>query len=411
MKICVLGAGVVGLTTAWKLAEAGHQVEIVDAHPAPGMETSFANGAQLSYAFVAPFASPTMLKKIPSAVFGGDPAVRVKPKVDFDFIVWGFKFALACTEEKYGRATERLLQLAALSREEMALLTAKLKLEFGYRAAGKLLLYREKSEFHAAQSNNSLFRRLGIERSTLTPQECLKLEPALRVAPRDIVGGIFTASEELGDCAEFCVQLYRHLRQRPNVVFRFGTQILTPHVSGTETKFISTNDGELYADVFVLSMGISSVGFARQSGFYLSLYPLKGYSVTLNSTVESPPLSCSVTDISRKIVFAPLKKAGLDVVRVAGIADLVGNDRTIDGSRVKLLRDAATETVSVDTVDAMPPWAGLRPATPDGLPVIGWSPIRNLFINTGHGGFGWTLACGSARIAADAISSGHPASS
>lgn len=394
MKICILGAGVVGLTSAWWLAEAGHRVTIVDRHLGPGAEASAANGAQLSYAFVAPMASPAMLRKLPGMLFGGEDAIRVSP--DPELIAWGIRFLRACTGSEVERTTAAQLALAALSRAELALLMQSQSLDFGLRTAGKLVLYRKPGDFADARPAPGA----DVEQQVLTPGECLAIEPGLRLAASALSGGIYTPSEQVGDCGVFCAQLFSRLRQHSNVEVCLGASIGAPRVSRGVLSGIDTSGGTIEADRFVLSLGAGSKAFARACGFNLPIYPVKGHSIT----IPGRALSHSVTDYSRKIVYAPLEAA----TRVAGFADFKGYDRTVEPARIATLVAAALATFAIEDAASNAPWAGLRPMTPDSRPIIGASPLAGLFLNCGQGMLGWTLACGSARLLADLIDGKEP---
>lgn len=396
MKIGVLGAGVVGLTSAWWLAEAGHRVVLIDRHATPATEASSANGGQLSYQFVAPFASPALLRKLPLMLFGGDDAIRISP--DLELIRWGLRFIRACTGTEFSRTTAAQLALAALSRAELALLMQSHDLDFGLRTAGKLVLHRDAGEFAAARQLDA-----HVEQQALSPDECLALEPGLRVKASALAGGVYTPSEQVGDCAAFCAQLFARLQAHSNVEIRMATAIGKPIMARGKLTGIETKIGLIEADCFVLSLGAGSKAFADNCGFDLPIYPMKGHSITIAGNM----LAHSVTDYSRKIVFAPLPGA----TRIAGFADFKGYDRAIDASRVAALQAAGADTFGIGAGEIaanVAPWAGLRPMTPDSRPIIGPSPVDGLYLNTGQGGLGWTLACGSARLLTDLIDGKEP---
>jgi D-amino-acid dehydrogenase len=405
IKICVLGAGVIGLTTAWCLAEAGHDVIIVDRHVSTAKDASAANGGQLSYAFVAPLASPATLRKLPSLLLSPDSPMRIRAGLDPALISWGMRFLLACRPAAVRETIAAQLALAALSRGELARLTQSLRLSFGLRTAGKLVIFRSRREFSAAR--RALIATDRNEQRVLTPAECLALEPALRLDVDRLAGGIFTASEQVGDCAEFCAGLTSRLRRQRNVEWVLGAQVARPVVSGGRLVAVDTGKGRVEADHFVLCMGAASGTFAKACGFDLPIYPLKGYSITLSPGPEARILRHSVTDMERKLVVAPLARNGHTAIRVAGIADLE-HSTTIDAGRVDILRRASAELLGIDAAGDIEPWCGLRPMTPDSRPIIGWSPLDGLFINSGHGMLGWTLACGSARLTADMIDRKRP---
>ena len=377
MHVCILGAGVIGLSTAWALAQAGVRVTIVDAAPSPGQGASRSNGAQLSYRFVAPLASPETLLHLPGLLLERDGPLRVRPGLDPAFLRWGLGFLAACRPGAVRATIAAQLALAALSRRELD----QHDFNFGRREAGKLVLYRD----------GAALRHAGPD--TLGPAECLALEPALRVVATDLAGGVYTASEEVGDCGAFCDGLAARL---PGVTWVMGARA-APVLRGGRLAAVQAGDDVIEADAFVLAFGSGAVAFGRAAGLRLPVYPLKGYSVTVHP--NGPALRHSVTDLAAKIVYAPLG----DAVRVAGIADMVGHSAVLDDRRLATLRRAARAMLDVAEGAPDQPWTGLRPATPSSRPLIGWSRVPGLFLNTGHGALGWTLACGSARLAADVL--------
>ncbi|WP_137046374.1 FAD-dependent oxidoreductase [Pseudolabrys sp. FHR47] len=396
MKIGVLGAGVVGLTTAWWLTEAGHEVVLIDRAAGPAAGASGANGAQLSYRYVAPMASPKMLMQLPGLLLPGENAIRMS--LDLELVGWGLRFLKACTSAEVARTTAAQLALAELSRLELERLLGKVPIDFGLRTAGKLVIFRSASDFAAARPGPSDPARV------LTPAECLALEPGLALNESDFVGGVYTESEQVGDCAAFCEQLFAKLKESNRVEVRMNTAIGRPVVQRQRMTGVETDHGVIEADQFVLSLGSGARAFAKSCGFNLPVYPVKGHSITVADDGQSP-LTHSVTDYSRKIVYAPLPGA----TRIAGFADFQGYDATPSEARIAQLKEAAADTFDIDCFCDAEPWAGLRPMTPDSRAVIGPSPLAGLFLNTGQGMLGWTLACGSARLTADLIDGKKPA--
>ena len=394
MHVCVLGAGVIGLTTASALTEAGCDVTLVDRNPEPGMDASHGNGAQLSWSYVAPLASPDTLRHLPALLLDRSGPLRIRPGLDPAFFRWGLSFLAACRSSVVRETTEAQLALAALSRIELDRIGAGL--EFGRRRAGKLVLQRTPHGMDAARAQAAMQHALGVEQHVLDGPACLALEPALRLTPKAIAGGVFTPSDEVADCAAFCTGLAARLHARNTVAWHMGHPA-QPILRRGSLVAIRAGEATIEADHFVLCLGAGSPAFARAAGLRLPVYPLKGYSLTL--TQQGPKLTHSVTDADRKIVYAPLPQG----VRAAGIADMVGHDRSLDPARLATIHEAASETLQLDP-DADPhPWAGLRPATPDSRPLIGPTPIPGLHLNTGHGALGWTLAAGSARLATDLL--------
>ncbi len=395
MKIGVLGAGVVGLTTAWWLTEAGHEVVLIDRAAGPAAGASGANGAQLSYRYVAPMASPKMLAQLPGLLLPGEDAIKVS--LDVELVGWGLRFLKACTGAEVARTTAAQLALAELSRLELERLLGKVPLDFGLRTAGKLVIFRKAADFAAATPGEDEAAEL------LGPRDCLALEPGLAVKETEFAGGLYTASEQVGDCAAFCQQLFARLKESNRVEVRMSTAIGRPVVRSQRMIGVETDHGVVEADLFVLSLGSGARAFAKSCGFNLPIYPVKGHSITV-AHEGAPPLTHSVTDYSRKIVYAPLPGA----TRIAGFADFQGYDTTPVESRIMQLKEAAADTFDIDALGDVAPWAGLRPMTPDSRAVIGPSPLKGLFLNTGQGMLGWTLACGSARLTADLIDGKPP---
>lgn len=390
MRVGVLGAGVIGLTSAWWLNEAGHEVVLLDGAVGPAAKASRANGAQLSYRYIAPMASPKMLAQLPGLLFPGENAIKVS--LDRDLVGWGLRFLKACTSAEVVRTTAAQLALAELSRLEMDHLLGKEPIDFGLRTAGKLVVFRKQSDLNAAKPEND------GSAEVLTPRECLDLEPALRLRPAKFAGGVYTASEQVGDCGVFCDQLFARLGQSNRIEMRMNTVIGRPVVKNRRMIGVETDQGIFRADLFVLSLGSGARAFARSCGFNLPIYPVKGHSITV-ADAGRPALRHSVTDYSRKIVYAPLPGA----TRIAGFADFQGYGMAPVSSRIAQLKAAAADTFGIEASDGVAPWAGLRPMTPDSRPIIGPSPLDGLFLNTGQGMLGWTLACGSARLTADLI--------
>lgn len=404
MNIAVLGAGVIGLTTAWALVQKGHNVTIVDRQPAAGLETSFGNGGQLSYAYVAPLASTSTLAKLPFLLLTRAGPLRIRPSLDLDFIRWGLGFVRACNDDAELATTLALLELAKLSRREVGQITHQLKLSYGLAEPGKLVVFRSEESFAAATRNATLFAAFGVVQEITSPQRSLEIEPALRIPANELKGGVFTPTEQVGNCAEFCAALAGHLARSEAVTWRLNTLLGKVRTEGGRLKFIQATGGDIEADAFVLALGCGSTAFARSAGFYLPVQPLKGYSITASAAPRSPALTRSVTDFDNKTVFAPLTVDGEPRIRIAGIADMVGNNTQIDQKRLRSVRELGRAALRLDNTADDRPWAGLRPATPNGRPIIGHSPFANLFLNTGHGGLGWTLASGSARLCAELIS-------
>lgn len=399
MEVCVIGAGVVGLTTAYALAQRGYAVTVVDAADSYGRGTSYANGAQLSYSYVAPLADPAVWKQLPGYLLSPTSPLTWKPKLDLGQWSWLMQFLSACNGAASRRTTAVLLRLADLSRQKLHHLQSKHSLEFSHRTAGKLVMLSSAKSLEGARHQLELQAGLGCEQALLTPDQCVAVEPALASAIKRWAGGVYTPSEEVGDCAEFCKLLGAVLKLKYAVRFMFNTNVLKMRRSGATIEAISTSTGDLTADLFIIASGVGSADLARQAGLRIPVYPIKGYSVTLQGDeITSYLPNVSITDQARKVVYARIGNK----LRVAGRAEIVGNDVSIDDRRCRELASEAQSLFfpEIPVKEDIKPWAGLRPATPSGLPIIGKTPFANLFLNCGHGALGWTLACGSAELLA-----------
>jgi D-amino-acid dehydrogenase len=414
MRIAVLGAGVVGLATAHYLTRNGHSVVVVDRNDGVALETSFANGAQLSYSYVAPLAGPGVLPKIPPWLLRRDAPLRFYPAFDLDQWRWLFEFVRACNRAQSDLTTRRLLALSFYSRHLMHELIREQPIDFGHARNGKLVVYTDRTAFDGARRLVDYQRALGCEQDALDRDACLSLEPALAAGDsrlgRRICGGIHTPSEEVGDCYRFCVGL-EHLLMAEGVEFRLGCAVKHLIRSGDRVSGVATDAGTLTADGYVLAAGAQSALLASEVGLRLPVYPLQGYSLTLPVSGASPAVS--ITDSARKIVYAPLATPIGPALRVAGMADIAGHDRGSDPVRIRQLVAEARAAFPAATrykqpVERFQPWSGLRPATPKGTPILGATPIVNLYANVGHGALGWTLALGSGRVVADTIAGRAP---
>ena len=424
-RTVVIGAGINGLLTAWYLRTEGHEVTVLEEQAGPGLGASHANGAQLSYSYVAPLAGPGVVPKIPPWLLRHDAPLRLRPRLDWHQWRWMLQFLSACNRRQSEDTTRKLLRLAYYSRDLMKQFLATQTgrgLEFSHRVNGKLVIYSSAGSFAAGRRLVDFQRALGSEQEVLGPDACMVLEPALARSAaglgRRIVGAVFTPSEEVGDCYAFCAGLEKALRGM-GVGFRYGFRVrsLEKRGSGGRLEVACASDGtdDVEADRFVLASGAASARLASPLGIRLPIYPLKGYSISIQARDDLPTLS--VTDFDRKVVYAHLcaRDAGASpVVRVAGLADLTGHDASIDAARLKVLLaevakafPAAASNGLLD-VRNIRPWAGLRPATPRGTPLIGATRVRNLYLNTGHGGLGWTLAHASARLVTDVIVGRQP---
>ncbi|MGB4117383.1 MAG: D-amino acid dehydrogenase [Polaromonas sp.] len=398
MHVCVLGAGIVGLATAYELNRAGHDVTVID-RAQPGSGASGGNGSQLSYSYVQPLADPGIWAQLPTLLLSPSSPLKIRPQMDVHQWRWGLQFLAACNATTSRSTTIALLQLAAESRQGFDAMLAQEKLAVDFSSTGKLVLFSTDASFAAAQKQMLLQREMGSVQEAVSAERCIDIEPALASYAPSITGAIYTPSECAADCQKTCDGLQALLTQR-GVRFLLGTPIEQILTSAKRIVAIKTPQGNIEADQYVMALGAASAPMARQLGVYLPIYPLKGYSITVD--VDEAPASApkvSVTDSARKVVFARIGSR----LRVAGMAELAGYDTQIAPKQIESLK-ASTQTLfpHCSKFAELNPWAGLRPATPTALPLIGQHPKgpNNMLFNVGHGALGFTLAFGSAaRVA------------
>ena len=404
MKIIVLGAGIVGMASAWWLARDGHDVTVVDREAEVGRGTSFANGAQLSYSYVAPMASRAVLASLPKYLLGRNSPVRFVPSADPDQWRWILRFLRACNADTAGTNTARLLALSFLSRDALHEMMAVAPLRFHHRRNGKLVVQSSRQGMADAEAQLRLQAAFGCEQEALGAAECLALEPGLESIADRLVGGIYTPSEEVGDCRMLCEELRRALT--PQVRFALGTDVRRLRVERTRVVGLETASGAMEADLYVLAAGIGSQLLGRDAGLRLPVQPIRGYSITAQIRNGNLAPIRSITDIARKTVFAPVG----DTLRLAGFAEIGGRGATIPPARIAALVETLSTTFpGACALDDVAPWSGYRPSTPTDVPVIGRSKLDNLALNLGHGSLGFTLSAGSGRLLADIVAGRKPA--
>ncbi|MET3477660.1 D-amino acid dehydrogenase [Variovorax atrisoli] len=401
MHVCVLGAGIVGLATAWQLDRQGHQVTVID-RAAPGSGASGGNGAQLSYSYVQPLADPSIWRQLPKLLLSSSSPLKLRPQLDPLQWRWGMEFLAACNARTSRETTARLLELAASSRIEFEAMRAELSPDCDFSATGKLVLYASTASLESARAQLELQRTMGSEQRLVTPEECIAIEPALAGYRDRMAGAVYTPSECAADCLKVCTELAKALAER-GVRFISGTEVSSFVRSASRVAAVRTGNGDVEAEAFVMALGSAAHKLGRALGAYLPVYPLKGYSITVE--VDPAPGAAprvNVTDSARKVVFARIGSR----LRVAGMAELVGHDASIPATRIETLA-AATRALfpHASRLEELHPWTGMRPATPKGLPIIGRldGAPSNMLFNTGHGALGFTLAFGSALRVAQAL--------
>ena len=397
-SVIVVGAGVVGVATAYALARRGARVTVVDREQQPGRGSSFANGAQLSYLYTDALANPGILKRVPGLLLGLEPAFRLKPSLDPAYLSWLLQFLRNATPARFRANTLAGLQLGLESRAAMSALLAAHSLDFGHSESGKLHLYDSSMGLAEAAKLVELKRQHGGQQEILGTQELLALEPALQNRAVIPVGAVYTPQDAVGDPFRFCVDLLDLLVRSFGVVARLGTTVTDVALRNGQAV-ARVNDGEaLTADELVVCAGAESGRWLAPYGLGGSLQPMKGYSFTAPLGVECPV--SSITDVARKLVFCQLHGK----VRVAGLAELGTADRTVVAKRFDYLLTTARDILplAADYAAVGEPWTGLRPMTPSSLPIV--RRLRaGLSVNIGHGMLGWTFAMGSADRLANAM--------
>jgi len=389
MKVAVLGAGVIGVTAAWYLRKAGHDVQVLERRAGPGLETSYANGGQISADHAAPWAKPGVPLQALKWVLREDAPLLFRLRADPAQWRWGLQFLRECTAERYRENAARLQRLGRYSRDALRELRNETGLQYDQVARGILELYT---------GNRA------ADPGWKTPDECVALEPALASMKALLAGGGLNPGDESGDAYKFTTELAKLCVQQ-GVRFDFEVDIKGFTLEKQKISGVKTNLSTVKADAYVLALGSYSPLLARPLGIDLPVYPLKGYSVTMPVKNPAAAWTMSLADEAHKLVLSRLG----DRLRIAGTAELNGYDTSIN----KLRCEAIVKRVMTLFPDAGDPskatyWAGLRPATPSNLPFIGSTKYPNFFLNTGHGTLGWTHACGSGRILADIVSGRRP---
>jgi D-amino-acid dehydrogenase len=408
MRVTVLGAGVVGVTSAWYLAADGHEVTVIERQPLPAQETSFANGGQISVSHAEPWANPQAPLKALKWLGREDAPLLWRLRADPAQWAWGLRFLRECTAARARANVGAIVRLGLASRTALQSLRRELALEYDHLERGILHFYTDPAEFEHALPQAALMREFGCDRVPKTAAECLAIEPALAGSRVPVVGGTYTAGDESGDARRFTEALAQHAAAR-GVRFRYGETVTALLREGDRLAGVRLGSGEtLCAEMTVLALGSYSPLLLRPLGLRLPVYPAKGYSATLTLPPGTAAPSVSLTDDGHKIVISRLGQA----LRVAGTAEFNGYDTSLNAARCAALLTRTREIFpSLATVSQVDYWAGLRPATPGNVPLIGdmaAAGLAGLWLNTGHGTLGWTLSCGSARLLADLAAGRDP---
>jgi len=401
MKIIVLGAGVIGVTTAYYLNKLGFDVTVIDRNKQSAAECSYANGGQLSYSHAEPWATPAALKKIPKWLITKDSPLVFHPSRDLNMWQWALKFLAHCTNAQKEQATRNTLRLAMHSRDCFAEIIKETGIEFSYLDKGTLHTFRDEKSMAANIGQAEFQKQLGCDYQILnTRKDCEKIEPALKYAPAKIIGGIFFPIDASGDINQFTLNLTKYLEGK-GVAFAFGENIKEILTDGERVTGVRSDVALHNADNFVVSLGAATPILLRKIGINAPIYPMKGYSLSVDIADSAKAPTVSITDQYNKIVYSRLGS----VLRIAGTAEFDGYNDTVSANRIGTLKRMVQQLFpECGNINTGRPWACLRPSTPDGAPIIGKTKYKNLYMNTGHGTLGWTLSCGSASIVSEIIS-------
>jgi len=402
--VLVLGSGVIGVTTAYYLARAGHEVTVVDRQPEPALETSFANAGEVSPGYSAPWAAPGLPLKAIKWLFMRHRPLVIWPMLDPAMWLWGLRLLRNCTDARYEVNKNRMLKLAQYSRECLEALRADTGIRYDERMQGTLQLFRTPVQVEGAAADVTILERFGVPHELLDRAGCVRAEPALGKVQEKISGGLRLPGDETGDCFKFTQNLAR-IAAQSGVAFRQGVHVRALRAEAGRVMGVATDAGEMAADAYVVALGSYSPLMVRSLRLAVPVYPVKGYSLTVPIVDATSAPESTVMDETYKVAVTRLG----DRIRVGGTAELMGYSLK--------LRDARRDTLDHVVTDLFPGggdvsratfWTGLRPMTPDGPPVIGPTRYSNLYLNTGHGTLGWTMAAGSGRVLADLISGRRP---
>jgi D-amino-acid dehydrogenase len=404
MRVVILGSGVVGVTSAYYLARAGHEVTVIDREAGPALETSFANAGQISPGYASPWAAPGVPLKAVKWMFEKHAPLAIRLDGTSFQLKWMWQMLQNCTQERYSVNKGRMVRLAEYSRDCLQALRADTGINYEGRTGGTLQVFRTQQQLDGAAKDIAVLRDANVPFELLTPAELQNAEPALAAVSHKLTGGLRLPNDETGDCQKFTTRLAA-MAEQLGVKFRYNTPIDALAVSGGRIAGVQCGSEMIRGDSYVVALGSYSTKLLGDI-VKIPVYPLKGYSITAPVVNENAAPVSTVLDETYKIAITRFD----DRIRVGGMAEIVGFDKS--------LRQARRETLEMCVNDLFPGggdtaqasfWTGLRPMTPDGTPIVGRTRMSNLYMNTGHGTLGWTMSCGSGQLLADLISGKQPA--
>jgi D-amino-acid dehydrogenase len=406
MKVAVLGAGVIGVTTAYELAKDGHEVTVVERLPEAAAETSFGNAGLVSPGHAYTWASPKAPKILLKSLYKEGQALRFKPSLDPNLWLWSAQFLRNCTAERARINTKRKVHLCMYSQARLQHIAAESGVEYFAVKRGSLFLYRNPETFARGAANTKILTEEGLELKPISADEAALIDPALAPVKHKFAGAIYCPSDESGDCRVFTQGLAQFATEKFGVTFKYDTEITGFDTTGDKVTGVRTANGSITADTFVFCLGVFGPKLAKQLGVHLPIYPIKGYSMTVPIGGRNNPPSIGGVDEDNLTAYSRFG----DRMRVTATAEFAGYDKSHKPADFKhmlgVIRDLFPDGADYDQPSY---WAGLRPMTPEGTPIFGAGRYRNMIFNTGHGHIGWTMSAGSARIAADLVKGVKPA--
>jgi D-amino-acid dehydrogenase len=404
MRVIIIGAGVIGVTSAYYLQRAGCQVTVLDRHPGAAAETSFANAGQISPGYAAPWAAPGIPLKAIKWLMQADGPLRIHPQVDVFQWAWMARMLSNCTAAAYALNKNRMVPLAEYSRDQLRALREQTGIQYEQRSLGTLQIFRHQKQLDNGRRDADLLAQMGVAHALLDPAQIIEIEPALAHKAAQLCGALRLPNDETGDCQMF-TQALAQLAQQMGVTFRFGVEVQGFTRNKQRISAVQLAGEQLAADAVVLAAGCTSRQLGQLLGLDLPVYPVKGYSITVPLQNTSAAPRSTVMDETYKIALTRFDHR----LRVGGMAEIAGHNKAIDPGRIATLKHVAHDLFpAAGDLKLASEWTGLRPMTPDGTPIIGPTALVNLWLNTGHGTLGWTMACGSAKVLADQIVGQRP---
>jgi len=404
MRVLVAGSGVIGVSSAWYLARAGFEVTVVERQPAPAHETSFANAGQISPGYASPWAAPGVPLKAMKWLFSKDAPLVIQPGLDPRQYLWLLQMLRNCTTQRYAINKARMLRLAEYSRDCLDELRAETGITYEGRQLGTTQLFRTQAQLDDAGRDIAVLEQYGVPYEVLDRAGIVKVEPALAGVVDRLAGALRMPRDQTGDCALFTQRLAERA-QAAGVEFRYNATVEALEASANRIARIRIDGKTEKADRYVLALGSYTPQLLAAVGIRLPVYPLKGYSLTLPITDPAMAPASTVLDENYKVAVTRLRQR----IRIGGIAEVCGYNLSLPPRRratlEKVVADLYPHGGDLTRAEF---WTGLRPATPDGTPVVGAAGFDNLYLNTGHGTLGWTMACGSGRYLADLIAGATP---